>query len=83
MVGDLVGRSVAPGSSATRLSDVGLPHYSETPGMANNGEKIVPVSNFKSVAYQHQIFSPWKWWDLLLRFSQSTCLKRSFMYFSS
>lgn len=53
MVGNLVRHSVAPGSSVTRLSDMVLPHYLEMSDVGNNGEKFVPASNLKSVAYQH------------------------------
>lgn len=42
--------SAAPGSLVTGLSDVVLSHYLEIPDVGNNGEKIVPASNLKSMA---------------------------------
>lgn len=79
MVGNLVRHRVAPGSSVTRVSDMGLPHYLEISDVGNNGEKFIPAS--ESVAYQHWIFASWKWWALLLRSSKSTCLKIKFYIF--
>lgn len=47
--------STAPGSLVTGLSDVVLSHYLEIPDVGNNGDRIVPVSNLKSMAYQFWI----------------------------
>lgn len=50
--------SAAPGSLVTGLSDVVLSHSLEIADVGNNGDKIVPVSNLKSMAYQYWISPP-------------------------